>query len=659
MQNREFKKFFSCLFFTIPKVIHRSFCENTDFKDSTGKLSVIKKLPVDILPEFLDCYSQRQEIQVRYPQKSFVKMTAEKYCWFAIKLLILYNKDNEIKGGCSMPIDYEKYIAFLEKSNAEQAKTNEDLRTTIKTLQQEIANLNETLDEFKRMLFGTSSEKTKKAKTSDDEDIITVGEESAPTTIKEHTRTRKPKSVRKDLYAALPVKEIPCDIPESERLCPDCDTRMVHLGSKTIREELRVEPAKVYLVRYVRESLICPVCKEEGDTTIIKGKTPTALMAHSPASPSMVAQVMYNKVFMDLPFYRQSKDWKEKGVPLSRDTMANWFNYCAREYFTPLVERMHRELLQRDVIHADEVPCQVLHEEGKDATSKSYMWIYLSGTDGKPPITIYDYRPGRSGDHPIEFLDGFTGLLHCDGYSAYGRIQDVILVCCTAHCRRKFFEAVPAARRKKLKLLDINSEQEIDDPATELTDSENLLPAEKGVLYCNRLFYLERQFKELAPEKRKQKRLETEAPIWEEFFDWLATLNPTGGSKLEKAVNYAINHKESLMNYLLDGRCELSNNAAERKAKSYVMARKNFLFHNTAEGANATAMVFSLVETAKANNLNVFQYLYMLLLYMPDYKNEPAGIEQLLPWSEFIQQNCTGLTDTEKITPETRGNLPL
>ena len=358
---------------------------------------------------------------------------------------------------------------------------------------------------------------------------------------------------------------------------------------------------------------------------------------------------------MELPFYRQSKDWKEKGLPLSMDTMANWFNYCAVEYFTPLVELMHIELITREVIHADEVPCQVLHEEGKDATSKSYMWICLSGTDGKPPITIYDYRPSRSGDHPIEFLEGFNGLLHCDGYSAYGRIEDVILVCCTAHCRRKFYEAVPAGRRKKLKLLDINSKQEIENPVTALKDDENLIPAEKGVFYCNMLFYYERQFKNLQPEERKEKRLETEVPVWNEFFAWIESLNPTGGSKLEKAVN----HKESLMNYLLDGRCELSNNAAERKAKSYVMARKNFLFHNTVKGANATALVFSLVETAKANNLNVFQYLYTVLLYMPDYINNQDGIKQLLPWSEFIQQNCTGITDIEKIKPETRGNLPV
>lgn len=360
-----------------------------------------------------------------------------------------------------------------------------------------------------------------------------------------------------------------------------------------------------------------------------------------------------------LPFYRQEKDWFQKGVPLPRETAAHWYNYCALEYFAPIYEALHQELLGREVIHADEVPCQVLHEEGKEATSKSYMWIYLSGSDGLPGIVLYDYRPGRGGENPIEFLSGFKGLLHCDGYSAYGRIEDVVLVCCLAHCRRKFYEAVPAGGRKKLKLLDINSEEKLKEPSAGRSDDNGLLPAEKGVAFCNRLFFLERCYKELPAEERKQKRQEKEPEIWNEFWSWLGTLNPTGGSKLEKAVNYAFNHKETLMNYLLDGRCEISNNAAERRAKSYATARKNFLFHDTVDGANASAIVMSLIETAKANNLNIYQYLYTLLLYMPDYKNEPAGIKQLMPWSEFIKENCSGITDTEKILPENRGDLPI
>ena len=554
-----------------------------------------------------------------------------------------------------MPLDAEEMIQLLLKTNKEQEQTITDLRATIKDLRSTIANLNETLDELKRKLFGSSSEKTKASQPVEE----TVPEAEPTTIVKEHKRVRKKKSVRADLYEALPVVEVPCDIPEEERICPDCDSKMEHLGYKFVREELRITPAKVVRVRYMQETLVCPVCREEDETTILEGKTPTPLLAHSPASPDMVATVMYQKSFLHLPFYRQSKDWLEKGVPVPRETAAHWYNYCALNYLLPVYEVLHQELLKREVLHADEVPCQVLHEEGKEASSKSYMWIYLSGSDGLPGIVLYDYRPGRGGENPIEFLSGFKGLLHCDGYSAYGRIEDVVLVCCLAHCRRKFYEAVPTGRRKKLKLLDINSEEELKEPSCGMSDDNGLLPAEKGVAFCNRLFFLERCYKELPAEERKQKRQEKEPEIWNEFWPWLGSLNPTGGSKLEKAVNYAFNHKETLMNYLLDGRCEISNNAAERRAKSYATARKNFLFHDTVDGANASAIVMSLIETAKANNLNIYQYLYTLLLYMPDYKNEPAGIKQLMPWSEFIKENCSGITDTEKILPENRGDLPI
>lgn len=229
-----------------------------------------------------------------------------------------------------------------------------------------------------------------------------------------------------------------------------------------------------------------------------------------------------------------------------------------------------------------------------------------------------------------------------------------------AHARRKFFEAVPAGRRKKLKLLDINSDAAIEDTA--LPDGEEagqLLPAEIGLMYCNKLFYLERTLKDLKPEERKQQRLELEQPVWEQFWNWLDTLHPSGGSKLGKAVTYAQNHHDTLMNYLLDGRCEISNNRAERKAKSYAIGRKAFLFHTSEAGAGASAVMYSIVETAKANNLNIFQYLYTVLLYMPDYMNSSAGIEQLMPWSDFIKEQCSGLIDVESNVPEKRIPLPL
>lgn len=530
------------------------------------------------------------------------------------------------------------------------------LQATVAELKVAMANLQETLEEFQRRFFGISSEKTKNAlQAEDDED-----DNGKTIEVKSHTRkTRKPKRCREDIYSALPVKEIPITVPEPERNCPDCGTPMEHLGFKKVRDELRMIPAKFFIARIMQETLTCPVCREEDDTTIVVAEVHEPLIPHSPASQSTVAEVMYQKSGLHIPFYRQEHEWEQKGCPLPRETAANWYNTCANEDLVYIYDALHDCFLKREVGHADETPCQVLHEKDKDPTSTSYMWIYTTGTDGLPPITLYDYCSSRHGYHAADFLKGFKGKLHCDGYQGYGQVEDVLLVCCLAHCRRKFFEAVPANRKKKLRLLDINSEQDIPEPDTEKLEDPGVTAGEKGVIYCNRLFYLERQYKDLAPEDRKSKRLETEPKIWEAFWKWLETLDPVGGSKLEKAVNYAQNHHEKLMNYLQDGRCEISNNAAERKAKVYATGRKNFLFHDTEKGAKASAIVMSLIETAKANGLNVYQYLYVLLMYMPDYKNEPAGIEQLLPWSDFIKEHCSGLTDTETITPENKPDLMI
>ena len=218
-----------------------------------------------------------------------------------------------------MPTDKDELIHFLMKTNQEQKETIEHLQNTITDLQSMVANLNETIDELKRKLFGTSSEKTKGTSREDEE----TGRQKEKTTVAGYTRTRKNKSKRNDLYASLPVETVYCDVPREQRLCPDCDTPMEHLGYTFVREELRITPAKVVRVQYMQEKTVCPVCKKEDDTTIAAAKTPTPLLAHSPASPDMVAMVMYQKVFLDLPFYRQSKDWKEKGYDSQSYTNTN------------------------------------------------------------------------------------------------------------------------------------------------------------------------------------------------------------------------------------------------------------------------------------------------------------------------------------------------
>lgn len=551
----------------------------------------------------------------------------------------------------------QAYIKVQDERMAEKDATIADLRKLVDELQTLKTNLEETLAEFRRQFFGVRSEKSWGSKAGDEN--ISSDTENGSVKVKSHERKRKAKAKREDIYADLPVREVVIPLADDQRRCEYCNAEMVVIGHTKAREEIRITPAKVERIWYMQEVAICPECKKDGDGTIVKSRPPKALIVHSPASASAVAYIIFEKTFMGMPYYRQESSMFQLGLNLPRETMANWYITCSEKYFYPIYERMHKYLLEREVLHADETTCQVLREKGKTAESESFMWIYLTGSDGLPNIVMYDYQPGRGGQYPKDFLAGFSGLLQCDGYQGYNSVEDVVLVCCLAHCRRKFYEALPVKQKKKYKLLDIRSEETIKEPVLpDEKEWENMIPAEIGLVYCNALFYIERQLKELSPEERKAMRQDLETSVWDIFWKWLSTVNPLGGSKLEKAVNYAHNHKETLMNYLLDGRCEISNNAAERKAKSYAIGRKAFLFHTSEAGAGASAVMYSIIETAMANNLNVFQYLYMVLIYMPECKNKSADIEKLLPWSDFIKEHCNGLIDVESITPENHKPLP-
>ena len=303
------------------------------------------------------------------------------------------------------------YIQAQDTRMAEKDATIADLRKLVDELQSLKANLEETLAEFRRQFFGVRSEKAGKKK-PEEAPQENESPDGLPTVeVKGHTRTRKPKATREELYANLPVTDVLIPLSDDQRRCEWCNSEMVTIGYTEVREELRITPAKVERIRYKQEVAICPECKKDGDGTFAKANVPTALMPHSPASPSAVAYIMFHKTFMGTPYYRQESGMFQLGLKLPRETMANWYIQCAAEYFYPLYELMHENMLQREVLHADETTCQVLREEDRPAESTSYFWIYLTGSDGLPPIVLYDYQPGRGGKYPRDFLEGFSGLL--------------------------------------------------------------------------------------------------------------------------------------------------------------------------------------------------------------------------------------------------------
>ena len=502
----------------------------------------------------------------------------------------------------------------------------EHLENTIKDLQSQVNNLTEMVMLLRKEKFGPSSEKTPKqvdGQLSLFNEVEVEADASVPEPISKEVKgyvRKNPKTKREEIIKDLPVREILCETAKEEQYCDYCNSTLRPIGKEVVREELEYIPAKLQIVRYVRMSYECPRCKHTERPFIKKALTPTSLMNHSLASPSSVANVMYQKYVNSVPLYRQEKEWERMGLSLSRATMANWVIRCSQDYLMPVVEHLQKKLLERDIVHCDETPVQVLKEEGKKPQTKSYMWLYRTGDDGKPPVILYDYQPSRNGDHAVVFLKDFKGFVHSDGYSGYNKLTGITRCGCWAHLRRKFIEAIP-------------KKTGTDEPLTN---------AEIGRDYCNQLFEIERDLKHLSPEDRRLKRLELEKPILEAFWCWLENLNVLNGSALGKAVTYAKNQRKYMENYLLDGRCSISNNAAENAIRPFTVGRKNWLFADTPKGASASAAVYSIIETAKANGLNVYTYLEYLLLYMPDtdWRNNPEELDMLMPWAEDVQAEC-------------------
>ena len=270
--------------------------------------------------------------------------------------------------------------------------------------------------------------------------------------------------------------------------------------------------------------------------------------------------------------------------------------------------------MDEEIIHADETELQVLHEPGRNAKTKSYVWLYRTGKYASHPIVLYEYQPGRGSCYPVEFLQGFTGYLQTDGYGGYDPLTEVTHVVCMAHLRRKFHEAVTA-----------------------LPNGKKSGTAVEGEAYCERLFQLERAFAELSPEERLAKRQELARPVLDEFLAWGSTRAAAKKSKLGEALTFLHNNGKELSEYLNDGRLEISNNLAERSIKLFVIDRKNFLFANTPKGATSSTVTFSILQTAIENGLDPYRYLKHVFTEAP--KLAAAGedwVNALLPWNAPI-----------------------
>lgn len=438
--------------------------------------------------------------------------------------------------------------------------------------------------------------------------------------IEKHFRKRRNMVNGNDLPDNLPIETILHELPADERVCPECDGDLHAMGKETLRRELKLIPAKAVIVEHIRKVYACRNCeKDECGVPIIKAAVSNPVIKGGFASPEAIAHIATQKFVMAVPLYRQEQEWNRCGIELSRQTMSNWLIKATFDWLEPIYDALAEILCLCTVLHADETTLQVLHESGKTAQSKSYMWLYRTGGDTASPIVLYEYQPNRRAEHPKFFLKNFSGYLHADGYEGYHDLSAGIkIVGCFTHARRKFDEAIKGLNKKAR------------------SDSVAMI----GKRFCDKLFALERDFAGLTAKERFQKRQELSKPVFNEFYEWLGTLAPPPKTGLYTAVVYMRNQREYLGRYLEDGRLEISNNRAERSIKPFVIGRKNWLFANTPRGAKASAIMFSIIETAKENGLSPYEYLTYVFRNAPnwDIHSNINNLERLLPW--FVPDSC-------------------
>ena len=490
----------------------------------------------------------------------------------------------------------------------------------ISELESHVELLMEALRLARHKQFGASSEKSEDGLVeqmsllfNEAEVFVEEKTEERAAVVAEHKRRKRNEYTLDSIPEGCAVEQIEHRLDDEELFCPQCGETMSEIGKEVVNR-LKIKPAEVIVEQHIYYSYACENCnKKEIETPVVKAPYEKSILPGSFATAEAVAHIMVQKFVMASPLYRQEQEIWRQGIHLSRQTMSNWILKASEGYLSPVYELLHKELLKRDVLHADETTLQVLHEPGKKPQSDSYMWLYRTSGDTDKPIVLYEYQPGRGAKHPQEFLNGFRGYLHTDGYVGYHNLsKDITVVGCWAHLRRKFDEAVKSL------------------PKSQAKGSS----AMQGLMYCNLLFGIEQEIAELTAEERYDERLKQAKPILDAMLSWANSRTAAPKSALGKAFHYLKEQWPYLVNYLRDGRLEISNNRAERSIKPFVIDRKNFMFANTPKGATGSAIMFTLIQTAMENKLDPYRYLVWLLKAAAamDLSDE-AQLQTLLPWN--------------------------
>jgi transposase len=482
-----------------------------------------------------------------------------------------------------------------------------------------IASLNERLNVMIAQRFSASSERVSDAQLglfNEAEQEADNDDEEQPTSetieVPGHKRAR-PK--RKPLPEDLPRVSVVHDLDDADKVCPHDGTALECIGSVD-SEQFDIVPAKVQVLHHERLKYACPCCKHH----IVTATMTAQPIPKSQASPGLLAFVATAKYIDGLPLYRQVEQFKRMGFERSTATLSRWMIQSGT-LGQALINLLREELLAQDYLHMDESTVQVLKESGKAAQSTSYMWAQCSGLPERP-IVLFDYSPSRCGEVPKQLLDGFSGYLHTDAYSGYNAVikqQGLTQVLCMAHARRYFIEVLKAAGINPNKL--------------PLKPGKGARYAIKALGFIKTLYIIERRIRNEKPDERYRIRQRDSLAVLDTFKQWLDKTHPITSpeTKLGKALGYALNNWTGLVRYCDDGRLVIDNNPVENAIRPFCVGRRNWLFSDSVAGAKASANLYSLISTAKANGLEPYAYLRHVFTHLPQAKCL-EDIEALLPY---------------------------
>lgn len=485
----------------------------------------------------------------------------------------------------------------LQEENQAKDKIIQSVTEENVELENKIALLIEQLNLNKSKRFSSQSEKVVNGTFNEAEQ-----QNGLPKTkIKPHRKARKP----------LP-EALEREVVEHKLNAPYCEccASPLHECGKEVSEELKIRPQKVTVIHHERTKYACRQCEKTQTTSkIITAPKPSTMIPKSMGSADAFAAIVTAKYVDALPLYRQVDILNRSGIDISRSTLANWCIQLGNKSQL-VIDAMKADLLKESIICADETTVQVLREADRLAQSKSYMWVYRSNEFAKNPVVIYDYQPSRAALCPKEFLGDYSGYLLTDGYKAYDSLENVTQAACFAHARRKFTDAQKVRASKKAGKI------------------------ENALKFIAKLYKIEKEGKSLSSEKRKILRQTKSIPILNEFHEWLVKAQATAlpKSMIGKAINYTLNQWPKLLTYLEHGDISIDNNVTEREIRPFTTGRKNWMFSTSVDGANASANLYSLVMTCRANDINPYYYFQYLFTQLP-LRQSFEDLTDLMPWN--------------------------